>query len=515
MAGKLIQMSKLKQILLLLSQGHSLKGIVRQTGVSRNTIKGYIKTLQDVNMSIDDVLGLEHPEMEHLLSAPVRLEKERKRDFLQRLSMLQSELELPHMTKQLLWEEYKRDNPKGYQYAQFCHYLSLHDKTRKATLPQEHKAGDKIFVDFTGQKMYYVDMSSGARIACEIFIAVLGYSNYMAAVAVHTQKLQDVITATVDALAYIGGSPSAIVPDNLKSAVTASDRYEPIINEVFLDMANYYGMAVLPARARKPKDKAKVERAVTIFYQRILAPLRKQTFYNLHELNTAIREMTTLFNQRKMQQSDYSRAALFERDEHALLRPLPAEPYQIRREVILTVQQNCHVYLSGQKQYYSVPYRLIGLKVHVIITKMLVRIYHQGICVSTHPAQTTAKYCTITEHLPSHHQIILKGMNQASLEQQAASIGAPVLAVIERVFKKSIHPEQAYKSCQGILALSKKTSKEILIQSCEIALQYDACTYRHVQRLALGQYANRNYLLAQSDGKLPTHENLRGGNHYQ
>jgi transposase len=514
MSGNPILMSQLKQIIRLLSQGYSLKGIVRETGVARNTIKSYLRTIEAGNITMEEILKMDDLLVAHLLNTPLKNEKQRKEDFMLRLEKLQTELQHPHVTKQLLWEEYKREYPGGYQYSQFCYYLDLYDKSQRATLVMEHEIADKVFVDFTGDKLHYVDRGSGENIPCEVFLATMGYSNYTSVGAVHSQKIPDIVTATVNALNYIGGSPRAIVPDCLKSAVTTADRYEPVINEVFLDMANHYGMVVLPARAGKPKDKSKVERAVTISYQRVFAPLRKLTFYSLQELNTALAEQATILNQRKMQQSDHCREVLLERDERPLLKPLPEEPYEIKQHLVLTVQQNCHVYFSKQKKYYSAPYRFIGFKVHVIITPSLVRIYYQGECVATHSTEQTSKYNTIKEHLPSHHQIVLNGMNQESLKERARSIGAPVLEVIERILRNSIHPEQAYKSCQGILVIANKTSKEILLQSCVIALQYNVCTYRNIQRLALGQYANREFSITNTTKQLPVHENVRGAKHF-
>ncbi len=515
MSGNPILMSQLKQILRLLSQGHSIKGIARETGVSRNTVKVYLRTIKAREINLEEILNMEDLRVEHLLHAPFKNEKQRQQDFMSRLEKLQSDLQHPHVTKQLLWEEYKKEYQQGYQYSQFCYYLDLYDKSQRATLVMKHEPGDKVFVDFTGDKLHYVDRASGEIIPCEVFLATMGYSNYTAVGAVHSQKIPDIVAATVSALNYIGGSPRAIVPDCLKSAVTTADRYEPVINEVFLDMANHYGMVVLPARAGKPKDKSKVERAVNISYQRVFAPLRKLTFYSLQELNTALQEQATILNQRKMQQSDHSRDVLLERDERILLRPLPEQSYEMKQQLILTVQQNCHVYLSKQKKYYSAPYRFIGFKVHVIITTSLVRLYYQGECVATHSTEQTSKYNTIREHLPSHHQIVLNGMNQELLKERASSIGAPVLEVIERVLRNSIHPEQAYKSCQGILVIANKTSKEILMQSCVIALQYNVCTYRNIQRLALGQYANREFPITNTTTQLPVHDNVRGAKNYK
>lgn len=514
MAGNPIRMTHFKQILRLFSQGQKIKAIVRETGISRTTIKRYLRIIKDRELNLEELLLMEDLRIEHLLNSPLKTEKERHQDFMMRLDKLQQELQHPHVTKQLLWEEYKREYPDGYQYSQFCHYLQLYDRSQKASFIGQHNPGDKLYVDFTGDKLHYVDRISGEIITCEVYVATMGYSNYMAVVAAPSQKIEDVVDATVIALECIGGSPAAIVPDNLKAAVQQAHRYEPRINEVFLDMANHYGMAVIPARPGKPKDKAKVERAVTISYQRIFAPLRKLTFYSLQELNTALQEQTTLLNQRMMQQYECSREVLLERDERPVLRALPVERYQIKKQQVLTLQRNGHVYLSKEKKYYSAPSKFIGFKVHVIITSSLVRIYYQGNCIATHAADKSGKYVTVDEHMASHHRAVRDGLNEQVLKQRAASIGPPVLAVLEEVFQRSIHPEQAYKSCQGILSLAKKTSKEILIESCLIALEYQVCTYRNVERLAQGRYASREYLKPVKNTSIPEHPNVRGADHY-
>lgn len=514
MAGNPIRMSQFKQILRLFSQGQKIKAIVRETGISRTTIKRYLRIINSRELNLEDLLQMEELRIEHLLQSPLKTEKERHQDFMIRLDKLQRELQHPHVTKQLLWEEYKREYPDGYQYSRFCHYLHLYDRSQKASFIGTHNPGDKLFVDFAGDKLQYIVRDTGEVIMCDVYVATMGYSNYMVVIATHSQKLEDVIDATAKALEYIGGSPAAIVPDNLKAAVHLAHRYEPQINDAFLDMANYYGMAVLPTRTAKPKDKAKVERGVTITYQRVFAPLRKQTFYSLQELNTALQEQTTLLNQRLMKEYECSREVLLERDERPVLRSLPAERYQIKKQMILTVQRNGHVYLSKTKKYYSAPSSFIGFKVHVIITASLIRLYYQGNCIATHATDIPGKYVTVDEHMASHHRAVKDGMDEQVLKQRASSIGPPVLAVLEEVFKRSIHPEQAYKSCQGILSLAKKTSKEVLIESCLIALEYQVCTYRQVERLAHGRYASRELLQPIKTKSIPDHPNVRGADHY-
>ncbi len=512
MSGTTILMSQLKQILRLISQSYKLKAISRQMGVARNTIKGYLRNLESKGISLEEALSLEDPQLEHLLRTPVKYEQERHCDLLSRLEYFHQEEKKRHVTRQLLWEEYKREYPQGYQYSRFCYYLQLYDRSQNAVLIKEHLPGDKLFLDFTGDKMYYID-DTGLKIECEIFVGTLGYSNYIAVQAVHSQKLHDVLHATVSVIEQIGGCTQAVVPDNLKSAVTLADRYEPVINSLFLDLANHYGMTVFPARPRKPRDKAKVEVSVRITYQRLFAPLRKITFRSLQELNQALLEAVKQLNNRVMKQYGCSRSVMLERDERSLLKPLPSNPYELKKHLLLTVQQNCHVYVSSQKKYYSVPYRLIGQKVQVVITATVVNIYYRGQCVATHVSNSTRKYITEEQHLPSHHQIVLKGMNADLLRQRAATYGEPVLQVIETVLKKSKYAEQAYKTCQGILSLASKTSVQTLIDACQIALEFNVCTYSQIVRIATGKYANRTFF--PEEKPLPKHENIRGSSTYQ
>lgn len=512
MSGTVILMSQLKQILRLISQSHGLKTIVRQTGVSRNTIKSYLRILQGKEISIEEALKLEDPQLSHLLRSPSKYEEQRHQDFLSRLEYFNEEGKKPHVTKQLLWEEYKSENPQGYQYSRFCYYLQLYDRSQKAVLIREHHPGDKLFLDFTGDKLSYID-ASGIKVDCEVFVATMGYSNFIAVDAVHSQKLSDVLHATVCVLGQIGGCPKVLVPDNLKSAVTRADRYEPVINPLFLDLANHYNMVVLPTRPRKPRDKAKVEVSVRIVYQRLFAPLRKLTFHSLQEIKKALLDLALQLNNRTMKQYGCSRNVLLERDERSLLTALPAQPYELKTHFLLTVQQNCHVYVSSQKKYYSAPYRLIGQKVQVLITASLINIYHQGNCIATHSSDQMDKYITQEQHLPSHHQIVLKGMNADHLKKRAAVFGDPVLQVIDTVLKKSKYAEQAYKTCQGILSLAGKTSAQTLIDACKIALEYNVCTYNHILRIATGKYANRTF--TPDDNPLPRHNNIRGASTYK
>ena len=305
-----------------------------------------------------------------------------------------------------------------------------------------------------------------------------------------------------------GDGDDRVLTDNLKAAITQSDRYEPRINDVFLDMANHYGMAVIPARAGKPKDKPRVERAVNLVYQRVFAPLRNKIFGSLHELNLAIAQEIEKFNDRNMQQYNCSRKQLFEQNEKPLLRPLPADAYLLRQYRELTVQHNSYIYLSVRKQYFSVPFSHIGKKVQVVCTEKSVVVWHKGEQVATHPADTSKKYNTIPTHMPSHHRHYLATQNEEEIRQRAARFGEEVSSVIEIVLHRGSHPEQNYKTCDGIFSLARKVSAEALKEACRIALEYNVVTYRDITRLATDTYAVRKPKPASAT--LPDHENIRG-----
>ena len=269
----------------------------------------------------------------------------------------------------------------------------------------DHKAGDKLFVDFAGKRLSLVDEVTGEVKPVEFFVAVLGCSQLTYAQAVLSQRKEDFITALQNALYYLGGVPQAIVPDNLKAAVTQADRYEPRINETLSDFALHYQTTILPARSGKPRDKTLVEGAVNILYRRVYAPLRNRVFYRLDDLNAAFRELIDAHNRMQLQGRAHSRRLLFEEREQAHLMSLPATSYHIKHYIGARVQKNGQVLLAPDKHYYSVPYRYIGQRVRLIYTQSSVEVYHQHQRVAVHQRlQGHYHYSTIREHLPSTHQ---------------------------------------------------------------------------------------------------------------
>jgi len=317
------------------------------------------------------------------------------------LSYYSKELSKVGVTRKLLWEEYRDKNPDGYRYTQFCHHLG-HMVSKNPSMVLWHNAGEKLFIDFAGKKLSYMDRETGEVIECQVFVACLPHSDYSFAMAVRSQSIGDFIYALTCCLHQLGGVTQTLVPDNLKSAVIKANRYEPDINQVLEDFANHYGTTVTPTRARKPKDKALVENQVKLIYSRVYARLRNQQFFDLHQLNKAIGEKVKGHNQTRMQQKGYCREEKFLSDEKHTLAPLPVSAFEIKYSKELKVAKNNHIYLSVDKHYYSVPYAHTGSKAKVIYTRSMVRIYVKGEQVAVHQrSYKTSGYSTTKEHLCS------------------------------------------------------------------------------------------------------------------
>lgn len=303
MAGKPKPMSQIKQLLLLQQQGKARKFIARSLGISKNTVKSYLAKAASMQLSIAALLALEDPVLEAKFHAGnPAYKKDQFDDLKSRLDYLARELSKNGVNRRLLWEEYKQEYADGYSYTQFCFHLGQQLIARKPSMVLQHTAGEKLFIDFTGKKLSYVEPTTGEEVFCQVFIACLPYSDYSFAIAVRTQNTEYFLYALSCCLQGLGGVPQVLVPDNLKSAVTKASLYEPDINRTMEDFANHYNITVIPARARKPKDKALVENQVKLIYSRVFARLRNQQFFDLSSLNQAIREKVRDHNQTRMQQ---------------------------------------------------------------------------------------------------------------------------------------------------------------------------------------------------------------------
>ena len=377
----------------------------------------------------------------------------------------------------------------------------------------EHKAGDKMFVDFAGNRLRFIDRITGEVREAEVFVAILGASQLTYVEAVASQKKEDFIAVVENALHYFGGVPAAIVPDNLKSAVTRADSYEAELNRSFADFGLHYDTTILPTRSRKPRDKALVENAVKNIYTSIYARLRDKTFFSLSELNTAIMAELEHHNTRRFQNREYSRRDLFAQIERDVLQPLPLERYEIKHYAVATVYKNTYVWLGCDKHYYSVPYRYIGKKVKIEYTRTHVSIFIQHERIAYHRRVAGIYgYTTIKEHLPSHHRFVSE-WNPEKFIGWAQSVGAETEKVISTILASKKHPEQSYKSCLGILSFGKKVGYERLNLACRRADQYGSYSYRTIRNILTGNYECLPYE-EQSPYTAPHHENIRGAQYY-
>lgn len=513
MANKPIEMKLLKTVLRMHTQGYGQRAIARHCGLSRNTITKYLSIYARLPHCWDELEQLSEEALSHLFlreqDKPPNERLETARRFFPYMS---KELRKVGVTRQLLWEEYKARHPDGYMRSQFCEHFARWGKRTGLSMHIPYKAGDKLLVDYSGKKLKVVDPETGEVCDKEVFVAVLGASQLLYVEASDSQRKADFIGSCERALHFCGGVPRAIVTDNLKSAVVKSNRYEPRLNPDFADFADHYETAILPTRAYKPKDKALVEGAVRISYQQIFARLRHETFTSLEALNAAITELLAIVNARKLSGRPYSRRELFSETEAEALAPLPATRFELREYAKATVLQNSHVCLSQDKHYYSVPYTYIRKPVKLAYTTHLVKVYCEGHCIATHERiRSPYGYTTEAGHLASSQKEYTK-WNPDYFLKWAASIHEDVALLISHILEKRRHPEQAYKSCVGILRLAGKVDHGRFIRACTLALEYERYSYMGVVDI-LERKAD---LLDEEPARkgLPTHPNIRGGAYY-
>jgi transposase len=516
MANTPITMIKIRQILRMHTQGYSKLKIAAQTGVARNTLKKYIKSFSASGLSFEEISELSDKDLEDLFVKPEPKPLDQKLQILfERFPSIDKELKKKGVTRHLLWEQYRIEHPDGFGVSQFKHYYAQWKAQVNPVMRMEHKAGDKLYVDFAGDKLSIVDPLSGEVTAVEVFVCILGASQLTYVEAVMTQQKEDFIAACENALHFYGGVPAAIVPDNLKSAVIRSSKFEPTLNETFADFAEHYGTAILPARAYRPRDKALVENAVRIIYSRIYVKVRRNQYHNLPDLNNAIRQALQEHNATMLRGRNYSRQQQFDEVEKAALMPLPVLRYELKKQCFATVAKNGHVGLGADKHYYSVPYRYIGKKVKLLYSRHTVEVYYNYERIAVHRRlKSPYQYTTEKQHLASTHRFVSEWTPER-FTSWAESIHEDVKLYILKVLDRKQHPEQAYKSCMGILGFAKKVGTARLIKACQRALGYGAYNYKTIQKI-LERELDLGLVPDETDQlKMPFHDNIRGEGYYQ
>lgn len=513
-------MSQIKQLLLLHQQGKGKKMIARTVGMSKNTVKSYLDKLQLLTSAVEDkytlagLVKLENPVLEAKFHPGNPAYKDDRYDhFKSNVDFYLKELNRTGVNKRLLWEEYRQQKPDGYGYSQFCFHIQQQQVASRPSMVLEHKPAEKLFIDFAGKKLGYVDKQTGEVIECQVFVACLPYSDYSFVMAVKSQSTEEFLHALSCCLHDLGGVPQALVPDNLKAAVIKANRYEPGINRALEDFANHYGTTVVPARARKPKDKALVENQVKLIYSRVYAKVRNMQFFDLRSLNQAITNKVKAHNQTRMQQKPYCREEKFLADEKKLLQPLPTERFQIKSYSEHTVAKNNHIYLSENKRYYSVPFKLIGSKVKVIYTRSMVYIFCKGEQVAVHiRGFKQGGYTTQKDHLCSAHQHYRDRSPQYYIGQ-AGKKSKTLGELISLIFTQNRYPEQLYRTCDGLFSLQRKAGAEHFDRACQMAIEHQNYTYTFIKNILENKMTELEPELP--DKPLPQHGNLRGKEYYE
>ncbi len=508
-------MKRIRELLRLsIECGLSAHKISPVLNISRPVISQYLSDFKSSGLDYNDITGIDDESLLQIISGNKRTESERFKKLTEKFPSYRIDLSKIGGTLTNLWTDYIKADPCGYSYTQFCYHYQVWKGSLDVSMHIEHKAGDKMFVDFTGKKLELTDRLTGIKREIETFVAILGASQLTFVTVCESQKKEDFIMATQEALIYFGGVPQAIVPDCLKSAVDKCDRYEPDINADYADFARHFCTVIFPARARHPKDKPLVEGAVKIVYSWIYYALKDRIFFTIEELKLAVAEELEKYNSKPMQKLKRSRREIFNEIEKEALKPLPDERYQIKKFSKSTIGIGYHAYHSEDKHYYSVPYTYKGKKTDIIYTESMVEIFYNNLRIASHKRDRRINgYTTTKEHMPPNHRF-MDNLNPERLMRWGNDIGISVGQVIEKVLETKDHPEQGYKVSLGILSMEKKYGKERLENACRRALSYGIYSYKRIKSIL-----ENNLDANVKEGpdlfpRLPEHENIRGSQYY-
>jgi transposase len=492
--------------------GLSDRQIAQSLGLSRPTVAAYVHRAQAAGLTWPLPETLDETALEQLLfptPATLRTGSPLAPDW----AHVHRELTRKGVTLWLLWQEYKATAPDGFQYSWFCQGYRAWASKLDLVMRQSHRAGEKLFVDYAGQTLPIVNNHSGEVHEAQVFIAVLGASNYTYVEATWTQSLPDWIGSHVRTFAALGGVPEIVVPDNLKAAVTKAHRYEPEINRTYADLAHHYGVAIIPARAARPRDKAKAEVGVQVVERWILAALRHQTFFTLAEANAAIAGLLPALNARPFKKLPGSRQSLFASIDRPALRSLPDHPYVYAEWKHARVNIDYHVDVEGH--YYSVPYVLVRQQLDVRVTSQVVELFHKNTRVASHHrSPLKGRHSTVAAHMPTAHQRYAEWTPQRLIDWAATS-GVATSRVVEKILESRPHPQQGFRSCLGIMRLGKSYGAERLEAACRRALQIGACSYKSLESILKQGLDHQPVPPPPATTLVVQHDNIRGALYYQ
>lgn len=514
MPRKRISMRKIKEVLRLkFEAGLTYDAIGRSCNIGHTTVGEYLKRAQEAGLRWPLPEDMDDNLLEKLLypKSPNKVTKRPLPDW----SYVHKELKKKSVTLFLLWQEYKETYPDGYEYSWFCRSYKEWAGKIDVTMRFNHRAGEKLFVDYAGHTIPVIEKRTGEIREAQIFVATMGASNYTYAEATWTQSLPDWISSHVRAFRFLGGVPEIIVPDNIKTGINKSCRYEPDINPTYQEMASYYRCVVIPTRVRSPKDKAKVETGVKTVEQWILARLRNITFFTLTDLNKTIRNLLHDLNTRQFQKMPGTRETMFEDLDKPALKPLPSEPYTYAEWKKVRPHIDYHIEVKGF--YYSVPYRLAGKQLEARITQHIIEVFYKGERVASHQRSydPSRRYITLREHMPKTHKKYLDWTPQRIINW-ASKTGKATAQTVEAVMKSRSHPQQGFRSCMGIISLGKEYSQDRLEAACSRALAIGSPSYKSIHAIlkkGLDRLPPQKEVPQQTS--FIKHSNIRGPQYYQ
>jgi len=510
MGASRLPMRRIREILRLKYEGGlGHRAIARSCGVGLGTVSEYVGRARRAGLGWPLPPELDDAALEARLFVLAVPGRERASPDL---VGIHQELKRAGVTLHLLWEEYRGVQENGYGYSQFCEIYRRWARKLRPSMRQQHRAGEKTFIDFSGKRPHLVDRQTGEEVPVELFVAVLGASGYIYAEATRTQKLDEWVGAHTRMVEYFGGSTELWVPDQLKSAVTKSCRYEPGLNRTYQDLAEHYSTVVVPARPGKAKDKAKVESTVLVAQRWILARLRNRTFFDLGELNEAIWELLEQLNARPLQKLGVSRCELWERLDRPALLPLPANPYELAQWKSCRVNIDYHVEVDHR--FYSVPYQLVHEQVEMRYTASIVEAYFKGNRVASHRRRYDRGPATLPEHMPSSHRAHAE-WTPSRLIRWGEKTGPATGRLVAGILSSRPHPEQGYRACLGIMRLGRHHGDERLEAACARAERLRSYSYRTVKNI-LASVQDRLPLEDEQapPAPAPSHHNIRGPQYY-
>jgi len=514
MPAERMGMRDAREILWLKASSVSTHEIARRLGLARSTVRETLKRAQTAGLAWPLPEGVNDEALEAALYASRRSKRGHRRIEEPDWTGVHRELKRKHVTLLILWDEYVAANPDGYSYSRFCELYRAFEKTLSVTMRQTHAAGERLFVDYAGDGVpVVVDRLTGEIRVAQIFVAVLGASSFTFARATWTQALPDWIDAHVHAFEAIGGVPELVVPDNTKTAIVKASFYDPQVNRTYAEMAAHYGTAILPARPRKPRDKAKVEQAVLIVERWLLGRLRRRVFHSLADVNAALGELMVQLNERQpLRRLGVTRRQLLEEVDRPALKPLPDSAYEYSEWRLPRVGVDYHVEIDAH--YYSVPYRFARTEVEARVTARGVEIFHKGERIAVHiRASGNRKHTTLSEHMPSSHRRYA-GWTIGRIREDARKIGPATAALCEQILESRPHPVQGYRACLGIVRLARSFGPARLEAAAERAIEIGARTYGSVKSI-LDSKLDRKPAHGRPAETAPIfHPNIRGSRYY-